>query len=168
MSQPTAVSSRTARVRQYLRVSWRVLLKEISAFGLVGTIGFIVDETLFNVFFHDGQIVAKTISTTVATMVTYLGNRYFSFSHRARSGIGRETTIFFGINLIVLVLSLIVLGFFEYPLHLKHHRFAMNIVNIATIGLGTLFRFWAYKRFVFLHPDRVHSPDIDLDAELAE
>ena len=39
---------------------------------------------------------------------------------------------------------------------------------MATIGLGTLFRFWAYKRFVFLHPDRVHAADVDLDEELAE
>lgn len=168
MSQPLVVTSRTSRVRQYLRDSWRVLLKELSAFGLVGTLGFTVDEVLFNVFFHDGQIIAKTISTTAATVVTYVGNRYFSFSHRARSGIRRETTIFFGINLIVLVLSLLILGFCEYPLHLKHHRLAMNLVNIGTIGLGTIFRFWSYKRFVFLHPDRVHSHDVDLEAELAE
>jgi len=31
-----------------------------------------------------------------------------------------------------------------------------------------VFRFWSYKRFVFLHPDRVHSRDINLDEELAE
>jgi len=162
----TATTSRPA-LRDYLRTSWRVLLKEIAAFGVIGALGFVVDETLFNIFFHDGQIVAKTISTIVATVVTYVGNRYFSFSHRARTGIARETTIFFGINLIVLVISLIVLGVAEYPLHLKHHRLAMNVINIGTIGIGTLFRFWAYKRFVFLHPDAVPTPE-NIDVELAE
>ena len=44
----------------------------------------------------------------------------------------------------------------------------ISFVNIVTIGLGTIFRFWAYKRFVFLHPDRVHVHDVDLDEELAE
>ena len=44
----------------------------------------------------------------------------------------------------------------------------MNIVNFATIGIGTIIRFWAYKRFVFLHPDRVNADDVDLDLELAE
>jgi hypothetical protein len=42
------------------------------------------------------------------------------------------------------------------------------MVNVATIGIGTLFRFWAYKRFVFLHPDRVHQHNVDLQEELAE
>jgi putative flippase GtrA len=151
-----------------LRGSWRILLKEVTAFGVVGAVGFVIDVGLFNVFFNHGQIVAKCISTFAATTVTYFGNRYFSFSHRARTGIGRETSIFLGINVITLLFSLAVIGFFEYPLHLKHHLLAMNIVNIATIALGTVFRFWSYKRFVFLHPDRVHSRDVDLDVELAE
>jgi hypothetical protein len=41
-------------------------------------------------------------------------------------------------------------------------------VNLATIAIGTIFRFWSYKRFVFLHPDKVHSAHINLDVELAE
>ena len=151
-----------------LRGSWRILLKEIAAFGVVGAVGFVIDVGLFNVFFSHGQIIAKCISTFAATTVTYFGNRYFSFSHRARTGIGRETSIFLGINVITLLFSIAVIGFFEYPLHLKHHLLAMNVVNIATIGLGTIFRFWSYKRFVFLHPDRVHSRDVDLDEELSE
>jgi len=169
MSEPTQLG-RVEALRASIRSSWRILLKEIVAFGMVGAVGFVVDVGLFNVFFDNGQIVAKTISTTCATVVTYVGNRFFSFSHRARSGIGRETSIFFGINLVVLAISLGVIGVFEYPLHFKHHVFAMNLVNIATIGLGTIFRFWSYKRFVFLHPDKVHEPiaSIDLDAELAE
>src|ERR1700749_3635891 len=100
----TVSSSPQPALRERLRGSWRILLKEVTAFGLVDTVGFVVDIGLFNLFFHDGQIIAKTISTAVATVVTYIGNRYFSFSHRARSGIGRETSIFFGINLIVLLI----------------------------------------------------------------
>lgn len=162
------MNSRIDSLRAHLRSSWRILLKELAAFGVVGAVGFAIDVTLFNVFFHDGQVVAKTISTVVATAVTYVGNRYFSFSHRARSGIGRETSLFLGINVIALIFSLAVIAVFEYPFHFKHHVFAMNVVNIATIGIGTLFRFWSYKRFVFLHPDKVHSPGVDLDVELAE
>jgi putative flippase GtrA len=151
-----------------LRGSWRILLKEVAAFGLVGAIGFVIDVGLFNLFFHDGQIVAKCISTTVATVVTYFGNRYLSFSHRARSGIGRETSVFFGINVVTLLFSLAVIGIFEYPLGFKHHLVVMNLANVGTIAIGTLFRFWSYKRFVFLHPDKVHNRDVDLDIELAE
>jgi putative flippase GtrA len=157
-----------ADLRSYLRNSWRILLKEVAAFGLVGAVGFVIDVGLFNVFFDRGQIVAKCISTIAATAVTYFGNRYFSFSHRARTGVGRETSIFLGINVIALGFSLAIIGLFEYPLHFKHHLLVMNLVNIATIGVGTVFRFWAYKRFVFLHPDRVHARGVDLAEELAE
>jgi putative flippase GtrA len=155
-------------LRAHLRGSWRILLKEVAAFGLIGAIGFVIDVGLFNLFFNSGQIVAKCISTFAATAVTYFGNRYFSFSHRARTGIGRETSIFLGINVIALLFSLAAIALFEYPLHFKHHLLVMNAVNIATIGLGTIFRFWSYKRFVFLHPDKVHAHDIDLEVELAE
>jgi putative flippase GtrA len=161
-------TNQRAYLRAYLRNSGRILLKEVAAFGVVGAVGFVIDVSLFNVFFDDGQIVAKCISTFAATAVTYFGNRYFSFSHRARSGIGRETSIFLGINVIALLFSIAIIGLFEYPLHFKHHLLVMNVVNIATIGIGTIFRFWSYKRFVFLHPDKVRIRDADLDVELAE
>lgn len=147
----------------HIRGSWRILVKEIAAFGVVGALGLIIDLGLFNLFFSDGQIIAKSISTTVATIVTYVGNRYLSFSHRARSKLSREAGFFFLINLIALVFSLVVIAVFSYPLHFKHHLLVMNVVNLFTIGMGTIFRFWAYKRFVFLHPDRVAAglPDRD-------
>jgi len=155
----------SASLLDHLRGSWRILVKELAAFGVVGAVGFIVDLVLFNFFFDHGQIIAKSISTTVATGVTYVGNRNLSFSHRARSKLAREAGFFFAINLIALLVALIIIGIFSYPLHYKHHVLVMNVVNLFTIGLGTVFRFWAYKRFVFLHPDRVAAglPDRDPD-----
>ena len=70
--------------------------------------------------------------------------------------------------MIVLVISELILALFAYPLHQREDHLVMNVVNLATIGVGTVFRFWSYKRFVFLHPDRVHAGDVDLDVELAE
>jgi putative flippase GtrA len=152
----------------YVRDSWRILFKEISAFGLVGLISLVIDLSLFAWLSPDGALKAKCISTVVATVFAYFGNRYLSFSHRARSSIGRETSFFFGINLIVLVISELIIAFFVYPLHYGHGSGVVFVVNLGTIGLGTIFRFWAYKRFVFLHPDKVHAHDFDLDEELAE
>ena len=153
-----------------LRGSWRVLLKEVAAFGVVGAIGLVIDIGLFNLLLHQhvGVLTAKGISTASATTFAYFGNRHWSFSHRARTGLGRETSYFFGINLIALIGAELILGLFAYPLHYKYDHVVMNVVNLATIGLGTLFRFWAYKRFVFLHPDKVRTNDVDLDEELAE
>ena len=165
-------SLRPSALRDLLRGSWRILLKEIAAFGVVGTIAFVIDISVFNAFeqgvFHDSWVKSKAVSTVVSTTFAYFGNRQFSFSHRARTSIGRETAFFFGINLITLVFSELVIALFAYPLGQRHDHVVMNVVNIASIGIGTLFRFWAYKRFVFLHPDRVHRSDVDLDEELAE
>ena len=163
----TAVS-RYITLRDHLRSSWRILLKEVAAFGVIGAVSLVIDLSLFNLLLHHGALKAKCVSTVVATTVAYFGNRYWSFSHRARTSIGRETSFFFGTNLIVLVISELVLALFAYPLNQRHDHVVMNVVNLATIALGTGFRFWAYKRFVFLHPDRVHAPDVDLEVELAE
>ena len=104
----------------------------------------------------------------VSTTFAYFGNRYLSFSHRARTSIGRETIYFFGINFVTLIFSEAVLALFIYSFGFGHQSSVVFAVNIVTIGLGTLFRFWAYKRFVFLHPDRVRAGGPDLDRELAE
>jgi hypothetical protein len=41
------------------------------------------------------------------------------------------------------------------------------VVNFGTIVCGTIFRFWAYKRFVFLHPDKVSDRKVELAEDLA-
>jgi len=43
----------------------------------------------------------------------------------------------------------------------------MNVVNLGTIAIGTIFRFWAYKRFVFLHPDKVANRGPELAEDLS-
>lgn len=154
--------------RAYVRNSWRILLKEVAAFGAVGLVSLVIDLGIYNLLSPQGWLKAKFVSTIAATLFAYFGNRYLSFSHRARTSIGRETSFFFGINIIVLIVSELVLGLFAYPLSQRNDHIVMNVVNIVTIGLGTIFRFWAYKRFVFLHPDRVHERRVDLATELAE
>jgi putative flippase GtrA len=161
-------SLRASALREQLRGSWRILLKEISAFGVVGAVALVMDVSIFTWLSPHGALKAKFVSTAISTTFAYFGNRHLSFSHRARTSIGRETSFFFGINVITLIFSELIIGFFVYVLGYGHASGVVFFVNLGTIGLGTIFRFWGYKRFVFLHPDQVHSPDIDLDEELAE
>jgi putative flippase GtrA len=163
----TAIS-RLSSLREHVRSSWRILLKEITAFGVIGLVALVIDLGLFAWLSPQGALKAKAVSTIVATTFAYFGNRHLSFSHRARSSLGRETSFFFGINLITLVFSELLIALFVYPLHYEHGSLTVFVVNVVTIGIGTVFRFWAYKRFVFQHPDRVHSRNVDLDVELAE
>ena len=109
-------------LRDRLRGSWGVLLKEVTAFGAVGAFCLVLDLGVFNLLLHMdvGVLTAKCISTIVATTVAYLGNRHLSFSHRARTGLARETSYFFAINIVVLLFSELILALFAYPLGFKY------------------------------------------------
>jgi putative flippase GtrA len=163
------MSSSTTSLLDRLRGSWRILLKEITAFGAVGAFCLVLDLGVFNLLLHQdiGVLTAKCISTIIATGVAYVGNRHLSFSHRARTGLARETSYFFAINIVVLLFSELILGLFAYPLGFKYDHLVMNIVNLGTIVCGTIFRFWAYKRFVFLHPDKVPNRTDELAGDLS-
>lgn len=135
---------------------WKVLAKEIGKFGAVGGVCYLIDVLVSNLChsaFGLGQLSAKTISTVVAATCAYVGNRHWSFTHRARTGVRREYTLFIVLNAVGLLIALACLGFSRYVLGLEG-ALAFNISgNVVGTGLGTVFRFWAYKRWVFLHPD---------------
>jgi putative flippase GtrA len=138
-----------------LGTTWRILAKELSAFGVVGFLNLFVDIGLFNLL-HGGLGLGPTtstvLSTAVATTCAYFMNRHWSFSHRARTGLAREYTLFFGLNGIALLMGIAVLDFVYYALGHTDPAWT-NLAKIIGIGFGTIFRFWAYKRWVFLAPD---------------
>jgi putative flippase GtrA len=130
---------------------WQVLLKELSAFGVVGVINLAVDIGIFNALHFGagiGPLTSKVISTTVATTSAYFMNRHWSFSHRARTGLAREYMLFFVLNGIALVMGLLVLGLTRYGFGFTG-KLSLNVANLVGIAIGTVFRFWSYKRWVF-------------------
>jgi putative flippase GtrA len=151
-----------------LGTPWRVLLKEISAFGVVGVVNLFVDIGLFNLVHFQlglGPTTSNIISTGVATTISYFANRHWSFSHRARTGLRREYVLFFVINLIALGISSIVIAFTYYVVDATS-PFDLNVAKVIGIGIGTIFRFWSYKRYVFpAHPE---TADAQTGASAAE
>ncbi|WP_197087481.1 GtrA family protein [Micromonospora sp. HK10] len=135
------------------------LIHEMSKFATVGGLAFLVDFALFNYLAsvrHVPPVAAKTIATVVAATVAFLGNRFWTWRHRQRSHPAREYALFFffnGVGLGIAVGCLAVSryglgalwpGVFQTPL-------ADNIASfVVGTGLGTLFRFWSYRRFVFV------------------
>jgi putative flippase GtrA len=126
-------------------------VRELVKFGVVGGVAFVVDVGLFNVLLHetDKPLTSKTISTVVATTVAYVGNRFWTFRRRSRSGVGREYTLFFLLNGVGLAIALGCLATSHYLLGFTS-RLSDNIAaNVVGLVLGTTFRFWSYRRFVF-------------------
>jgi putative flippase GtrA len=140
-------------VKTLLGVYYRLghLIRELMKFGVVGVVAFITDITLFNLFLHlsDKPLTSKTLSTVVATTVAYIGNRFWTFRHRGRSGVRREYALFFLLNFVGLAIALGCLAISHYLLGFTS-RLADNIAaNVIGLVLGTTFRFWSYRRFVF-------------------
>ena len=149
--------------------TWRLLVKEISAFGVVGAVCFVLDVGLFQVLYvHAGvdAVLAKLISTLVSTTAAYFGHRHWSFSHRARTGLRREYTLFVVINGITLLLGLFIVWLVRYPLG-QDGALVLQAANVGSIALGTVLRFLAYRRWVFLDPSHpAVAPERDRRASL--
>ena len=128
-----------------------------------------LDLGVFNLLLHMdvGVLTAKCISTVVATTVAYLGNRHLSFSHRARTGLARETSYFFAINIVVLLFSRASPRLVRLSARIQVRPPRHEHREPRHDRLGTIFRFWAYKRFVFLHPDKVANRGAELAEDLS-
>jgi putative flippase GtrA len=132
------------------------LVHEVAKFGTVGLVALVVDVGLFNILcygasspLHGKVLTAKIVSVCVATTVAYFGNRYWTFRHRGRTSFHREYVLFFVLNAVGLAISVGILWFSHYALGFTS-AIADNIsANVIGLGLGTLFRFWSYRRWVF-------------------
>ena len=98
-------------------------------------------------------MTAKLSSTLISMTIAYVAHRYWSFSHRARTGVGREYLLFAAINGATLLLGLAVVALVRYPLA-QESSVVLQIANIGSIGAGTVIRYLAYRRWVFPAPRR--------------
>lgn len=128
------------------------LVRELAKFGAVGALGFLVNVAIFNLCIHTFQLApirSGVISQVVAIGTNYLGNRYWTYRHIDKNRIHRETVLFFLFSGAGLVLENGILA-------LSHYGFgytsplADNIAkNVIGLAIGTVFRFWAYRTWVF-------------------
>lgn len=142
-----------------LRERWHALIKELTKFGIIGVVNTVLDFAVWNALLFIGPIKAQVISTLVSATSSYFMNRHWTFRHRARSGLRREYLLFFGFNAIGLLITAGILGVASYVFHIDSVA-ALNVVKLFAIGVATMFRFWAYRRWVFLHPeDTLYEPE---------
>lgn len=160
--QPSITRLRPLGAR--IRVDGPALVRQFAKFGTVGFIAYLVDVAVFNALQYfgarpllaDEPLQAKVISTAVATSVAWLGNRYWTFRRTRRRELRREFALFALMYTIGLGISLSILWFSHYVLDLTS-PLADNIsANVIGLAAGAAFRFWASRRFVFVH--RVGAP----------
>lgn len=149
-----------------------VLYREALKFGVVGAVAFVVDLGVFNLLLHtvwrdtprivvlSAAVAATIVSSIVATLVAWLGNRMWTFRHRRNRAAHEEALLFFLTNGVALLIGALCIAFSNKVLGLEGNIVAANTAKIVGIVLGTLFRFWAYRRFVFAgeFADEVEPP----------
>ena len=138
----------------------RHLVPELAKFGVVGGIGAVVDlggAAVLHSAYHVDALESKAISITAATVVTYLGSRFWTFRHRENQPMAREAVLFIVLNVVGLILAEAVIAFTTYMLGLKG-PLAYNAASLFGTGLGTIFRFYAYRKWVFLAPAEQSAP----------
>jgi putative flippase GtrA len=141
----------------YSRV--RGMLPELLKFGVVGGIGSVIDlggAAVLHSKYHVGPLGAKAISVTLATVFTYLGSRFWTFKERENQSMRREAVLFFVLNVAGLLIAEAVLGFVTYIMGLRG-SLEYNAASVLGTGLGTIFRFYAYRKWVFLAPGEHNS-----------
>lgn len=142
------------------RASYEALAREAAKFGIVGAVAFVTDFGVFNLLRYAGPdgvgvlqhkpLTANAISIVLSVVVAWLGNRYWTFRHRRRASAPRELVLFFLMNGVGLLISAACLGFTYYVLELRGPVATNVSAKVVGVGLGTLFRWWAYRRFVFV------------------
>jgi putative flippase GtrA len=137
---------------------------------VVGAIAYVIDLGVFNAFYGPTNIyIAQVISGSIATTAAFFGNRHWTWRHRMRAHIGREYALYFAFNVVGMLIALACAFVSDAILgHYWPEVFRTQLAaNIATKGfgvaLGTLFRFWSYRRFVFI-ATRAESAVVTQDA----
>lgn len=145
---------------KFLSTLYERLVRYALKFGVVGIIGYLVDVGIFNMLrlgaigsdhFWQSPLGAKIVSVTVSTLVTWFGNRYWTFREHRRKNFMLELLEFaiiavagLGISLLCLYVSHYMLGFTSL--------LADNIsTNVIGLFLATAFRFLLYRYWVYGH-----------------
>jgi putative flippase GtrA len=149
---------------KHLYSTFEQLIHEIAKFGVVGAVAFVVTTALNNLFrfsFGLGPLTSFGLATAIAATLSYFANRHWTWRHKTDNGVTRELSMFLGLSAVGLGISEIPVGVSEYILGF-HGPLAYNISStLVGTAFGTVWRFWSFRKWVFLEPE----PDRTEDAE---
>lgn len=146
--------------------------RELVKFALVGGTTYVVDIVLFTLLkttvLEPKPVTAKIVAVLVATIVSYVLNREWSFRTRGGRERHHEAALFFLICSVGLVINATPLWISRYVLHLQVPEvglLAQEIADFLTANvIGTLlamvFRWWAFRRYVFPHENARHQSTV--------
>jgi putative flippase GtrA len=161
-------------MKESFSVRLRRLAVEAFKFLTVGGLGYIVDVGLSNVLAYGlgpipallegSPIKSKIISTILSMIVVWLGNRLWTYGDRTTQSNLRGVVLFVIVNLVGMIISVVPLGVTWYLLDMRDQLTYNLSTNVIGIGLAMIFRFYAYRTWVF----KDHTPDAEVVVPLEE
>jgi putative flippase GtrA len=145
-------------------VTFEHLIHEIAKFGVIGAAAFVLTTVLSNLFHFEanlGPLTSFGLATIAAAVLSYFANRHWTWRGRDKTGLRRELPLFLALSVVGLGISELPLGISKYLMGLDS-PLSYNISStIIGTGLGTVWRFWSFRRWVFI-------TDTNSDKEAAE
>jgi putative flippase GtrA len=136
------------------------IVGSIVKFGIVGLVGFVVDVGIFNFLRYleisggreewwTTALGAKVVSTSVAIIFNWIGNRYWTFRKTRTTPVLRELIEFVLASIAGMVVALACLWVSHHLLGLRDIVSDNISGNVIGLGLGTAVRFVLYRYWVF-------------------
>lgn len=173
MSVGDSVLARVPRTYRAVAARHAELLK----FAVVGACTFVIDTVIFYGLklsvLEPKPVTAKVIAVLVATMASYVLNREWSFRTRGGRERHHEAALYFLFSGIGVALYAAPLWLSRYALHLQTpytSRFVEEIADFTAaqvVGLlvGMVFRWWAFRRWVFPADESESAAPAGADSE---
>lgn len=142
------------------------LKAELAKFGTIGLAAFLVDFFGYNLLVFGvlagssgtGPMSAHTfsascVSTAAGMLVSWFGNKLWTYRHRPPENPRQAAVLFLVFNVIGLLITAVCVAL-SRQLFGQHSILIDDFFRFLGIGLGTIFRFVTYRRWVFPESDR--------------
>lgn len=141
--------SLTSRIRALIKLLWR----EVAKFGAVGGVAFIIDSGIYLWLLSgpmsDSAGKAKVVAGIVATVFSWLANRYWTFRDRRQANPVREAILFAVMNIIGIGIQTGCVLVAKYWLDINSVTGLFVAGNIVGLFFATTFRYFSYRFWVF-------------------
>jgi putative flippase GtrA len=160
------ITTLNERMRGLASLFWR----EVAKFGAVGGIAFIIDNGLTYYLMHgpmtDSEAKARFFGASVATVFSWIANRFWTFRHRRQANVLREFVMFLIINGIGIGISTGLTAIAKYGMGITDKNM-LFLAGVAGILVATVVRFFAY-RFLVFNQELDEEPEFSHDHEIIE
>src|ERR687893_1215266 len=114
----------------------RRIAPEAFDFGVIGAANAALYLAITYVAMPIGAVKATVLATVITTTLTYFANRYWTYRHHTKTALRREYTLFFGFNVVGMVIQSGAVAIAKYGVGLNEADHALLIMVVTLTAAG--------------------------------